>query len=191
MKDNSLGLIGKKIKEIRKSKGLALHQVAEKSGVTAGLISKIENFRTVPSIPVLHQISQSLGVSMSDLVIDVSNSQEIPVFNVIREEEWVNEERDDSSGMVYKSIIDKVCKSNFVKVNMVSIMPRISRPSVTNDAFEIIHAIDGTVKYSFPKSEVTISKGDTIYFDGRVPHSVENLNKAISRVFVLYLSDEV
>ena len=50
IRDDRLSRIGKKIKEIRKNRQMSLQEVASKSSVTAGLLSKIENFRTIPSL---------------------------------------------------------------------------------------------------------------------------------------------
>ena len=188
MKDISLSSIGKRIKEIRTENGLSLTQVADKSGVTAGLLSRIENFRTIPSLPVLLQIAKALQVTMSELVFSVTTSEEVP-FLVIRKNDWAVEQREDSEGMVYNSILSEMFKGSFVKVNMVIIEPKIHRPAIANDALEIIHVIEGQVKYGFPQADITLSKGDTLYFDGRHPHSVENLSDENSELFVVYLSD--
>ena len=56
--------LGKQLKKVRLSKNLSLKQVAEMSDVSTGLISKIENFRTTPSLPVLLKIMQSLEIDM-------------------------------------------------------------------------------------------------------------------------------
>ena len=54
--DNILVNIGKQLKRFRQKQGLSLKQVAEMSDVSTGLISKIENFRTTPSLQVLFKI---------------------------------------------------------------------------------------------------------------------------------------
>ena len=65
--DDILVNLGKQLKRIRQNKGLSLKQVAEMSDVSIGLISKIENFRTTPSLPVLLKIMQSLEIDLSEL----------------------------------------------------------------------------------------------------------------------------
>ena len=52
MEDYLIG-IGKRIKEIRKSSNKTISDIANTAGVTSGLISRIENGRTMPSLPVL------------------------------------------------------------------------------------------------------------------------------------------
>jgi transcriptional regulator with XRE-family HTH domain len=60
MNEDLLLLIGDKIKTKRTQKNITLEQLAQKAGVSKGLISQIENNRTVPSLPVLFNIIQSL-----------------------------------------------------------------------------------------------------------------------------------
>ena len=94
IKDDILSNIGKKIREERKNKGLNLQQVASQSNITAGLLSKIENFRAVPSLPVLLNISKTLEVNMADLVEEVVNNKEV-FFLHIKKDEGKIEERED------------------------------------------------------------------------------------------------
>lgn len=58
--------IAENIKAIRLKKNLTIKQLAEKTRVTKGLLSKIENSRTIPSLPVFVQILKSLDISFQD-----------------------------------------------------------------------------------------------------------------------------
>ena len=42
-------VLGTRIKKIRKERKMTLQALADRTGLTAGLLSKIENFRTIPS----------------------------------------------------------------------------------------------------------------------------------------------
>jgi len=68
MKNDQLSLIGIRIKQIRSEKKLTLRELAKRSNLSPGLISKIENFRTMPSLTVLVDISVALEVDISELV---------------------------------------------------------------------------------------------------------------------------
>ena len=58
--------ISNRIKEKRKEKKITLEGLAKEVGVTKGLISQIENNRTVPSLTVLLSIIKSLHVDLND-----------------------------------------------------------------------------------------------------------------------------
>lgn len=61
----SINELGFKIREIRQKQGLTVSELAEKAGVSPGLISQIENGYTVPLLDTLEKIAQALGVSIS------------------------------------------------------------------------------------------------------------------------------
>lgn len=60
MQDELIGRIGKRIKALRNARGLTLQLLSERAHITKGLLSKIENSRTIPSLPVFLQIVQGL-----------------------------------------------------------------------------------------------------------------------------------
>ncbi|MEM8898197.1 MAG: helix-turn-helix domain-containing protein [Bacteroidota bacterium] len=189
IRDDRLSRIGKKIKEIRKNRQMSLQEVASKSNVTAGLLSKIENFRTIPSLPVLLGIAKALDVDISELVSSVMNNDEAP-YILVRKGEGEVEEREDSRGLKYQSIlsysINNLSDLN-IKVNMVSLDIGADRQPIATDALELIHVISGSVKYGLPDHEVELQQGDTLFFNGRLPHSVKNMYFKETMLFKVYL----
>src|SRR5438552_3487952 len=67
--------ISNRIKEKRKESSTTLQQLAENVGVTKGLISQIENNRTIPSLTVLLNIVKALKVDYNDFFDGLDTSQ--------------------------------------------------------------------------------------------------------------------
>ncbi|HSX05414.1 MAG TPA: helix-turn-helix transcriptional regulator [Candidatus Saccharimonadales bacterium] len=65
-----LKAFGKRLAEVRKSKGLTQEGLAERADVTALTIAYIEQGRQWPRISTLHAIAKSLGVSKAELLKD-------------------------------------------------------------------------------------------------------------------------
>lgn len=61
--------VGKKLKEIRKRKGLSQLKLEELSGIAQSTISTIERGAT-PNVQIANRLAQALNVSIEDLVID-------------------------------------------------------------------------------------------------------------------------
>ena len=57
--------IGTRLKELRKAKSFSITELAEKSGVSTGLISQIERNLVVPSVVNLYRIAQALGTDIN------------------------------------------------------------------------------------------------------------------------------
>lgn len=68
--------IGKNLRIIRKSQGLTIKELAEKSGVSVSYISQLEKKgRSEPSARVLYSLSRALNKDMKDLLGILESSQ--------------------------------------------------------------------------------------------------------------------
>ena len=186
MKQDKLSLIGLRILELRKAKKLSLRELAKRSGLSAGLLSKIENFRTVPSLSVLIEIANSLEVDVAVLVKSINGDQAAP-YLLVRAGTGRPEQRDDSKGLLYSYLLSQDLAHYTLRVNEVSISPHTYRKPLSTNALELVYVLEGTVQYGFKDEEVTLAPGDTLYFDGLGPHSVRNATEQPARLFKVYL----
>ena len=65
--EDLLVIIGRKIRETRKSKRMTLVQLARMTDLSKSLISQIENAKVSPSVSTLDKISESLEIKLTDL----------------------------------------------------------------------------------------------------------------------------
>ena len=186
MKHDKLSLIGLRILELRKAKKMSLRELAKRSNLSAGLLSKIENFRTVPSLSVLVEIADSLEVDVSVLVKDINGETAAP-YLLVRADEGRPEKRDDSKGLVYNYLLSQDLLSYTLRVNEVIISPHTFRKPLSTNALELVHVLAGSVPYGFKEEEVMLSTGDTLYFDGILAHSVRNDTDETARLLKVYL----
>ena len=136
--DDILINLGKQLKKVRKNKNLSLKQVAEMSDVSTGLISKIENFRTTPSLPVLLKIMQSLEIDLSELNLSVNQDKK---YILIRNGEGEIEQRDDSIGLEYTFLFsNKLAESN-LRTYLVKVKKGVNREPISTDAIELIYVV--------------------------------------------------
>jgi transcriptional regulator with XRE-family HTH domain len=186
MKHDKLSLIGLRILEIRKEKKMSLRELAKRSKLSPGLISKIENFRTIPSLSVLIDIANSLEVDVAVLVKNINGENEAP-YILVRSGEGDIENREDSKGLVYRYLLSQNLSNYSLRVNEVTIQPHTKRKPVSTNALELIHVLEGELSYGFKDQQVFIAKGDTLYFDGALAHSVQNGSEQPARLLKIYL----
>src|SRR3954467_15834989 len=60
-------VLGRRVRHLRKARGLSLKQVATRSGISIGLLSQIERGRSSPSVRVLASLADSLAVGLGSL----------------------------------------------------------------------------------------------------------------------------
>ena len=68
--DSNHGLeryIGNTIRELRNKQDLTISDVSDLTGISRGMLSKIENAQTAMSLDTLSRLSRALGVSLSTL----------------------------------------------------------------------------------------------------------------------------
>ena len=56
--------IGAKVRALRSNKGMALAQLGKHSGLSVGMLSKIERGQIVPTLPTLLRIAMVFGVGL-------------------------------------------------------------------------------------------------------------------------------
>ncbi len=62
--------IGARLKQLRESQGLTAVALAEKAGVSMGLISQIESNYTIPSLDTLERFSEVMGVTLHYFLLE-------------------------------------------------------------------------------------------------------------------------
>ncbi len=178
--------ISNKLKSIRKEKNLTLQDVADKAGVTKGLISQIENSRTIPSLLVLIQIVKALGVGLDDFFNDLDFYGKEGKVLIQRKEDYQRFEKEPASGYEYFRIFTKKVNQSTIDIVLLEIKPGSNRDFVQTDAFEYKYIISGSVRYVFRDQEILLQEGDSMLFDGRIEHNPVNIGAEIARMLVVY-----
>lgn len=182
--------ISNKIKSIRKEKGMTLQDIADHAGVTKGLISQIENSRTIPSLLVLIQIIKALEVDLDSFFSELYQyAKESPVL-VQRKSAYERFEKEASSGYEYFRIFTRKVKQSTIDIVLLEIQPGSTRDFVQTDAFEYKFIISGSVRYVFRDQEVELESGDSMLFDGRLEHNPVNIGDVPVQMLVVYFFED-
>jgi transcriptional regulator with XRE-family HTH domain len=185
MDDYLIG-IGKRIKEIRKNGNLTISEIAIRSSVTAGLISRIENGRTIPSLPVFLKIISSLNIEVTDFFNGLPQTNGHKYIVSRKEENTIIDKEDDAIGFSYSLIFGKQLNSLGFEAILLQVHPNSKREKVITDAYEFKYMLSGECYYIIDNEEVLLKEGDAIFFDGRIPHVPENRSANTTIMLVLY-----
>jgi mannose-6-phosphate isomerase-like protein (cupin superfamily) len=69
---------------------------------------------------------------------------------------------------------------------LLEVQPNSKREKVVTDAFEFKYILTGECYYEIGDQEVLLKEGDSIFFDGRVPHVPVNKGNVHSKMLVVY-----
>ncbi len=185
MEDYLIG-IGKRIKEIRKEGKSTISDIAQQAGVTNGLISRIENGRTIPSLPVLLKIINALDIEVTEFFNGMPQVNGANFIVSRKEENTLIEKEDDAVGFEYTYIFGKQLSSIGFETVLLEVKPGSRRQKVSTDAYEFKYVLSGECCYVIAEEEVLLKEGDSIFFDGRIPHVPVNRGSVSSTILVVY-----
>lgn len=186
MNDQIIADIGKKVRSIRQQQNLKLHEVARSANISKSLLSKIENSRSVPSLPVLVSIIQALNMEFSTFFEGIEANSPIPYIHK-KKEDYIFTEKESAIGFVYQHILSKHAASVIVEAVILDLQPGSKRNFVTTDGYEFKYVLSGAVEYHIGEHIVEMQAGDSLFFDGRVPHVPVNTSDKDCSMLVVYL----
>lgn len=188
MQEDMLIQISNKIKEIRKQKNITVQQLATKADVSKGLISQIENNRTVPSLPVLMKIIQSLNLDMNDFFKDISAQKNSAAKVIIKKpKDYEVFEKETAKGFIYKRILTRNLQSGAVDIVLLELKKGAYRSKmVKTEAYEYKYIIKGKVEYIINDKVHILQEGDSLFFDGRQGHKPSNIGNGDAIILVVY-----
>lgn len=95
-------MIGNRIQQLRKSKGLSLSELAEKAGVAKSYLSNVErNIQSNPSIQILEKLAHVLNIPLESLI------QTRAAFEEQLDDEWMELAKEaQNSGVTKEEFMD-------------------------------------------------------------------------------------
>jgi transcriptional regulator with XRE-family HTH domain len=183
--DEVVSRIAQKIRATRLKKNLTIQQLADRTNVTKGLLSKIENSRTIPSLPVFVQLIHSLDVSLKEFFEDMvpTNGKN---YLVIRKDQYTPVEREGRSGFNYHYILSQSISSATMEVVLLTLEPGANGRPTTSDGYEFKYIISGNCEYQINDDIIELEEGDSLYFDASMPHLPVNRSKKRVVMLVIY-----
>ncbi|HEX4851498.1 MAG TPA: XRE family transcriptional regulator, partial [Puia sp.] len=177
-----------KIKSKRSNKNITLEELASKAGVSKGLISQIENNRTVPSLPVLFSIIHSLEEDLKTFFEDMHDHLKNGAVWVLKKGEEKEFRKEPVKGFSYKRIITKTISVEAMDVVLLELKKGAGRKQMKQtDAFEFKYILKGKIEYQVQKEKFILKAGDAIFFDGRSAHRLKNVGTTQALILAVYL----
>ncbi len=163
--------VAQKIRLIRQQQQLTVDQLAARSGLSKGYISRVENFRTKASLRALNLIAAALGVELIELFRNETASPEY-VFGRIDKGEFIDRNQGSDYGMKYYALAfnktDRKMNPFFIEYHPSD---KIREP-MQHDSQEFFMVMEGELDYQIGSQENVrrMKKGDTVYLDAQIPH---------------------
>ena len=186
MQEDIIIQISNRLKEVRTQKNVTLQELANKVGVTKGLISQIENSRTIPSLPVLMNIIRELKLDLNGFfdTIDFEKKPSNVIFK--KSSNYQPFEKENAKGFLYQRILSTSIEDHHIDIVLLRLQKNARRAMVKTEAYEYKYLISGTVEYSIGKEKHVLEEGDSIFFDARQLHNPKNIGGSDALMLVVY-----
>ncbi|HJP61805.1 MAG TPA: XRE family transcriptional regulator [Mucilaginibacter sp.] len=190
MEDDILIQISNRIKERRRDKNITVQELATLANVSKGLISQIENSRTIPSLMVLIDIIKALEIDLNEFFKDIRTPGTQSPILVMRKDEYEHFEKEHTTGFSYQRILTKFVDHTTIDIVLLELEPNATRPLVETDAWEYKYILSGNIEYLFNDEKIRLQQGDSMLFDGRIPHTPVNKGEGPASMLVVYFFEE-
>jgi transcriptional regulator with XRE-family HTH domain len=175
--------IGAQVKALHLAAGTSAGQLAQTSGVSSSMLSRIERGLVSPSVETLERIANGLGVPMSRFFGDQARRTD---FCHVRAGCGPVVDRIGAVAHYRYELLGHLLSGNlFVEPYLVTLQPGAD-PYVTfqHPGLKFLYFLSGEVTYRYGAKAVAVSAGDSLLFDATVLHGIE----AIGSQPVSYLS---
>jgi transcriptional regulator with XRE-family HTH domain len=168
--------IGRETRALRQQQGLTVADLAQKAGLSGGMLSKIENGQAQPSLTTLQALAGALQVPLTAFFRGYEEAR--PAIHV-RAGEGVETERSGTrAGHQYNLLGHIGSNSSGVIVEPYLITLTTSSdifPTFQHDGMEFLYMLEGAVDYRHGDRIFPLRPGDSLFFDADAPHGPELL----------------
>ena len=167
--------IGRQVRSLRKKLDMRVTELAKLAGLSSGMMSKIENGLTSPSLSTLSSLSVALNVPFTALFQqfeELHDATFVPAGQGLK-----IERRGTRSGHQYLLLGHSHDKTLAVEPYMITLTDESETfPFFQHAGSEFIYLLDGGMSYRHGDRVYTMKPGDSLFFDATVPHGPESLD---------------
>ncbi|MGH9303142.1 MAG: helix-turn-helix domain-containing protein [Acidimicrobiales bacterium] len=169
-------VIAQRVREYRNQLGLTVEQLAERSSISKGMLSKIENAQASPSLGTLVKLAAAISVPLTALFRGLDEEHDALLVRAGKGVEIVR--KGTRVGHRYELLGEmrgpnKVVEPMLVTLNEHSeVFPLFQHPGI-----EFIYILKGTVEYGYGSDRYLLRPGDALQFQGEVVHGPTELVK--------------
>jgi transcriptional regulator with XRE-family HTH domain len=170
--------IGHEVRAFRKRLGITVSDLSAATGLSLGMLSKIENGNISPSLTTLQALSRALGVPLTAFFRRFEDARNA-VF--VKKGEGVELERRGTRAGHQYNLLGHIHGNT----SGVTVEPYLITLTQDSDVFptfqhlgmEFLYMLEGEVVYRHAEKLFHMQPGDSLYFDADAPHGPQDLVK--------------
>jgi transcriptional regulator with XRE-family HTH domain len=173
--------IGARLKHARLLAGVRMRELATKVGCTEGMISKIENARVVPSLPMLQRLVEALG---RDLPSFFGSNPDAPgtVLRAGQRPIATTDPIRKGRGVHYERLVP-FGAGNLLEGNIHVVAPDgVKHDPITHQGETVGYVIQGPLELGIEGTTYQLNTGDSFFFKNHLTNHYRNPGPGEARV---------
>jgi transcriptional regulator with XRE-family HTH domain len=173
--------VGARLKHARQLAGIRMRELAAKVGCTEGMISKIENARVMPSLPMLQRLVEALG---RDLPSFVGSNPDAPglVLRAGQRPIATTDPIRKGHGVHYERLIP-FGAGNLLEGNIHVVAPDGAKHDpITHQGETMGYVIQGRLELVIEGTTYLLNTGDSFFFKNHLTNTYRNPGLQEARV---------
>jgi transcriptional regulator with XRE-family HTH domain len=169
-------VIANHVRSRRLEIGLTVGQLAERTGISKGMLSKIENAQTSPSLSTVERLATALDMPVTSLFRGLAEERDAVFVKAGTGPEIVR--KGTRSGHTYELLGSLRGPYKRVEPLLVSLDEETEVfPLFQHAGIEILYMLTGIIDYGYGRERYRLRRGDTLQFEGDIPHGPTKLVK--------------
>jgi transcriptional regulator with XRE-family HTH domain len=169
--------LGSTIRKLRLDHNLTIADVSERAGISRGMLSKIENSIAATSLETLEQLANALGVTLSKLF----QNYNLPrgAAQLVKKDEGMEVVRRGTRvGHTYQLLAYDQGPHKTFEPFLITLEDSCEEfPAFEHPGTEFLHMLEGELEYRVGEETFVLKSGDSLTFQGEIPHRPEKLIK--------------
>ncbi len=168
--------VGKRIKEVRTEKNIALERVANETGISIDSLKKIEAGRMTPPVGTLLQIARAIEIDSGFLFRDQEEQQK----------ERVKAYGKRTDNYAYTSLTESSAH-NHLKAFKVEVGAGQDHKGVgyCHEGEEFVYVLKGRIEVTVGEHVNTLSEGESLHFNSGIRHMMRNPGEENTEMLVV------
>lgn len=170
--------IGREVRSFRHQRDMTVAELSEKTGLSMGMLSKIENGNISPSLNTLQMLASALSVPLTSFfrrfeekrdAVHVKNGEAVEISRAGtragHQYNLLGHIGSNNSGVVMEPYLITLSETSDVF------------PTFQHEGIELLYILEGEVRYRHGETLYDLKPGDSFFFDADAPHGPEELIK--------------
>ena len=180
--------IGKQVRASRKRLHLTVAALAKQSRLSTGMLSKIENGQTSPSLSTLTSLAKALQVPVTSFFRGYEEQRDVTFIKA--GEGLPIERRGSGAGHQYQLLGHTIGKPYNIEPYLITIDDQSEVfPVFQHAGMEFIYMLEGRVVYRHANQAYTLRPGDSLFFDAEASHGPDEIQKLPCRYLSIIISE--